>query len=125
MIVLGRPNDLTAMAVQGRYGLWVALVYAGVLLIALRLRGVQELSRRPMVSVIAVVAAIALLVEQVMVGSFYVERANNMQAAVEYLRAGDRSDAALDTVKSLIPASRPAFDLYAARGLYGFSHTGR
>lgn len=120
MIVLGRPNEVDFMAVAGRYGLWVALVHAGILLIVVRMPLAQRLHHHPVVKAIALVGAGVLLAEQAVIGDFYVTRSQGMDVAVAQIRSGDRSDAALDAVKSNMASSRPAFDFYALKGLYGF-----
>ena len=118
LVALGRPDLVNDMGMIGRYGLWPALVKAGIVLVLVRTAPIVNRLDRP--ALLALILALAVLIahEHVRQARMYLALGADMQEAAVALRAGGRDPALLARIRS--DGRGPVFDLYAARGLYGF-----
>lgn len=120
LAAIGRPDLSEHMGAVGRYALWSALVHAGIILTAMRQPLILQWFDRPFSRGVVLAVAALLMVEQARMARVYLNLAHDMQVAAGRLQAGERSDADFVTL-GIDPAyGRAVYDLYAARGLYGF-----
>lgn len=120
MIAVGRPEISEIIGSAGRYGLWVALVHAGIIMIVMQIPVVTTWVRTRSFRVVLTVGFLLLTAEQVRYATFYVRIGADMQEAAAALREGDRSPALMNTIRSTQDFALPALNLYADRNLYGF-----
>ncbi|WP_341898784.1 hypothetical protein [Ferrovibrio terrae] len=120
LAAIGRPELSEHMGAVGRYALWTALVHAGIILTVIRRPVILQWLDRRALQVVLLFVAILLMVEQARMARVYLALGQGMQAAAIRLQAGERSDAVFAAIKIDPVYGRTIYDLYAARGLYGF-----
>lgn len=120
LIAIGRPELTADIGVVGRYALWPALVHAGIILFWIRLPVLATWFEGRGFRALIITGVLLLAIEQLRYAWMYIELGQSMQQAAVQLRAGERSPALFETIKSASSSASPVFDLYAARGLYGF-----
>lgn len=121
MVAIGRPEISEVIGSAGRYGLWVALVHAGIILALIQSPIAVSWTRNRYVGSLLLIAFLLLMIEQGRYAIFYSRIGGDMQIAAAALRAGERSPALFEKMRSRQDAAGTAYDLYAAHGLYGFS----
>lgn len=118
LVAAGRPELSGNMGAIGRYVLWPILVHVGLLLILIQNSSIMKLPDRPAIRALLLAGAALMVFEQARVAPKYIAVGRDMQAAGTALQAGARDPAVLARIRS--EPDGPVFDLYAARGLYGF-----
>ncbi|WP_341910412.1 hypothetical protein [Ferrovibrio terrae] len=120
LAAIGRPELSEHMGAVGRYALWSALVHAGIILTAMHQPLVLQWLGRPSLRVAVLAVAALLMVEQAGMARVYLNLGHEIQVAADTLQAGERSETAFVKLGVDPAYGRAVYDLYAARGLYGF-----